>query len=110
MQNCRLKKGYIPHSEEIAVVDTNDKIDRAVRTNLQDYSCGRLFINSTPAGAKIYLRGEYTGVSTPYEFDYMPIGTYTTGLLYNRTLFKETSVTVQPYEKSGLTVLEEDLR
>lgn len=108
--NIRIvKDGYYPFSEEITVVDTNQDIDYTVKAVLQDYSYGKLFINSTPQGSKIYLRGEFTGVSTPYEFDYIPIGTYYVGLLYNRSLYKKTVCTVIPEEKSDMITVDEIL-
>ncbi|MBP2132190.1 hypothetical protein J2128_000111 [Methanomicrobium sp. W14] len=103
------KDGYYPYLDEIYVASTKQSPDYTVNAVLDEYPYGTLTINSIPQGAKIYLKGAYTGKSTPHTFSYMPIGTYDVGLFYNRSMFKEITCTVVPYDRSEPTAVNEDL-
>jgi hypothetical protein len=98
------KAGYYPEGENFRFVNSGELRDSEYNFILDEYSYGSLFIDSSPPGSMIYLKGSYTGVKTPHKFEYIPIGSYGVGIVYNRTVFKESIVTVEPYEKSGITV------
>ncbi|QSZ66555.1 PEGA domain-containing protein [Methanofollis aquaemaris] len=69
------KPGYLPKEEEVHIPKGTD--DRSVTFNLETYAHGALYVNSTPAGAKIYLYGANTGEVTPHLFTGMDLGKYT---------------------------------
>jgi len=98
------KDGYYPEGENFRFVNTGDLRDSEYDFMLDEYSYGSLFIDSSPPDSMIYLKGSYTGVKTPHEFEYIPIGSYEVEVVHNRTVFKEGIVTVEPSEKSGMTV------
>ncbi len=98
------KDGYYPEGKEIRFLNTGESESSDASFILRAYSYGSLFIDSTPSGSMIYLKGRYTGVTTPHEFSYMPIGSYDVAIALNRTTFKEGVVTVEPLQKSGVTV------
>ncbi len=98
------KDGYYPESKEIRFVNTGKSDDSDFSFTLEEYSYGTLFIDSNPSGCMVYLKGSYTGVKTPHTFEYIPIGSYDVAVAYNRTTFKEGLVTIEPLEKSGVTV------
>jgi len=68
------KPGYLPEETLTLLPERID--DREVRLNLEPYSYGYLYVNSTPAGAKIYLYDLNTGEVTPHLFSGMALGAY----------------------------------
>ncbi|QYZ78491.1 PEGA domain-containing protein [Methanofollis formosanus] len=69
------KPGYLPKEDEVLIPKGTD--DRSVTFNLETYAHGALYVNSTSAGAKIYLYGLNTGEVTPHLFTGMDLGKYT---------------------------------
>jgi hypothetical protein len=59
---------------------------------------GKLFVNSDPAGAYIYLNGKNTGDLTPDTIEWLAEGKYTVKL--KKKLFKEYSTTININEDS----------
>lgn len=98
------KGGYYPGQREVHAVNTAGPDDAEVDFLLDEYPYGTLFLDSTPQGAMVYLEGEYTGVTTPHTFTFMPIGSYDVAVMHNRTVFSEGEVTVRPLAMSGVTV------
>ncbi|MDE4908834.1 PEGA domain-containing protein [Methanogenium marinum] len=98
------KGGYYPEQKEFHFVNTGEPDNSDFSFFMREYPYGSLLIDSTPSGSMIYLEGRYTGVTTPHEFSYMPIGSYDVAVALNRTTFKEGTVTVGPLQKSGVTV------
>ncbi|WFN34536.1 PEGA domain-containing protein [Methanogenium sp. S4BF] len=98
------KGGYYPEKKEIRFVNTGESDNSEFSFDLKEYPYGTLYIDSKPSGTMIYLKGRYTGVTTPHEFSYMPIGSYDVAVVSNRTTFKEGVVTVAPLENAGVTV------
>jgi len=68
------KPGYLPGETLTLVPERMD--DREIDITLEPYSYGYLYVNSTPAGAKIYLYGLNTGEVTPHLFSGMALGEY----------------------------------
>ncbi len=68
------KPGYLPEETLTLLPERVD--DREIRLTLEPYSYGYLYVNSTPAGAKIYLYDLNTGEVTPHLFSGMAIGAY----------------------------------
>lgn len=68
------KPGYLPEETLTLLPERVD--DREIRLTLEPYSYGYLYVNSTPAGAKIYLYNLNTGEVTPHLFSGMAIGAY----------------------------------
>ncbi|EHQ35698.1 DUF3344 domain-containing protein [Methanoplanus limicola] len=54
---------YLSHSINVFSDDETEKI------NPRDYRFGKVFVDSVPAGAEIYVDGFATGYSTPYSID-----------------------------------------
>lgn len=98
------KGGYYPEEKEIRFVNTGQSDNSDFSFVLKEYPYGSLRIDSTPSDSMIYLKGRYTGVTTPHEFEYLPIGSYDVAVVYNRTVYKEDIVTVAPLDKSGVTL------
>ncbi|WAI00522.1 PEGA domain-containing protein [Methanogenium organophilum] len=98
------KGGYYPERKVIQFVNTGESDNSEFSFIMKEYPYGSLQVESTPSGAMVYLRGQYTGVTTPHEFEYMPIGSYDVAVVHNRTTFTEGSATVLPLDKSGVTV------
>lgn len=68
------KPGYLPKEDEVFIPERID--DRAIKFTLDTYAHGGLYVNSTPAGGRIYLYGKNTGEVTPHLFTGMDIGKY----------------------------------
>jgi hypothetical protein len=68
------KPGYLPEETLKLLPERMD--NREIRLTLEPYSYGYLYVNSTPAGAKIYLYDLNTGEVTPHLFGGMALGTY----------------------------------
>lgn len=68
------KPGYLPKEDEVFIPERID--DRAIKFTLDTYAHGGLYVNSTPAGGRIYLYGKNTGEITPHLFTGMDIGKY----------------------------------
>ena len=98
-----VKNGYLPVEKEIWFVSDDDAVDLSQYFILEEISTGNLTVTSIPEGCMIYLRNFYTGQTTPYTFENVPIGTYDVGVMFNRTVFKDKEVTVLAYEKYGDT-------
>ncbi len=96
------KDGYCPQEKEIFLVNTKDTVDYELRFVIEEYPYGNLQVDSTPHGAMIYLREAYTGMKTPYTFSHLPIGTYGIEIVYNRTVYDTSSVTIEPWRKNPL--------
>jgi hypothetical protein len=56
-------KTFLSHSINVFSDDETEKI------NPRDYRFGKVFVDSVPAGAEIYVDGFATGYSTPYSID-----------------------------------------
>ncbi|MDD3977083.1 MAG: PEGA domain-containing protein [Methanomicrobium sp.] len=95
------KDGYYSEKKQFFMVDSGPDIDYQLKFLLDEYPYGYLSVNSQPEGCSIYLGGSYTGKKTPYNFEYMPIGTYDVMLMYNRTITENELVTVLPFDKKG---------
>lgn len=95
------KDGYYPEKNMFFMVDSKDETDYELRFVLSEYTFGTLSVNSQPEGCSIYLGGSYTGKKTPYNFEYIPIGTYDIMVMYNRTITENELVTVLPLDKNG---------
>jgi hypothetical protein len=68
------KPGYL---SEDALVLLPERLDnREISLKLEPYPYGYLYVNSTPAGAKIYLYDLNTGEVTPHLFRGVALGTY----------------------------------
>lgn len=89
-----VKDGFLPEQEEFRLINTKKSVDKTLYFVMEEYTCGRLFVNSTPAGANIYLHGVYTGETTPYLFEEIPIGTYDVGVVINSSMYETQEVTV----------------
>ena len=101
-----VKEGYLPVEKEIWFVSDDDAVDLSQQFILEEISTGNLTVTSIPEGCIIYLRNFYTGQTTPYTFENIPIGTYDVGIMFNRTVFKDKEVTVLAYEKYGDTIVD----
>lgn len=88
------KASNLPIKREIFLVNSENEIDMTQNFVLENIATGRLVVTSDPADCKVYLRGVYTGETTPCTFENVPIGTYNVGVMVNRTLFKDRDVTV----------------
>lgn len=98
------KGGYYPEMKEFHFVNNGGSESSDFSFMMNEYPYGSLAIDSTPSGCMVYLKERYTGVTTPHEFEYMPIGSYDVAVVCNRTTFQEGTVTVEPLENSGVTV------
>lgn len=94
--------GYYPEDRVLAVNDHSGIPDAEVSFTLEPYANGGITVSSDPAGAKLYLYGRYTGLSTPATISDLPIGTYWVGLSTGfETINREVIVlpdTVTEYE------------
>ncbi|MBP2145735.1 hypothetical protein J2129_001189 [Methanofollis sp. W23] len=68
------KPGYLPKEDEVFIPERID--DRAIKFTLDTYAHGSLYVNSTPAGGRIYLYEKNTGEVTPHLFTGMDLGKY----------------------------------
>ncbi len=100
------KAGCLPVKREIFLVDGRDAIDLTEHFVLEETATGRLTVTSTPSGCTVYLRGIYTGLTTPCTFEDIPIGTYDVGVLFNRTRSEDKAVTVLDGDVYGDTTVE----
>ncbi|KQC04713.1 MAG: hypothetical protein APR53_03010 [Methanoculleus sp. SDB] len=98
------KLGYLPAENDLWLVPGHADADAAVRFILDSYSYGSIWVNSTPAGAKIYLYGRDTGAITPYLFSFLEIGTYDLKLKRDRASESIEGILVSPYELRRLAV------
>lgn len=88
------KPGCLPVKREVRLVDNGREINTAQHFVLEEIATGRLAVTSNPSGCMVYLRDVYTGQTTPYTFEDIPIGTYDVGVMFNRTLSENRDVTV----------------
>ncbi|KAF5057278.1 PEGA domain protein [anaerobic digester metagenome] len=100
------KPGYLPVKREVRLIDTGDEIDMVQNFVLEEIATGRLAVTSNPPGCMVYLRGVYTGQTTPCTFEDVPIGTYDVGVAFNRTHFGDREVTVLPWNVHGDTAVD----
>lgn len=94
--------GYCPDAQVVTVADHAGSPDAEVSCTLEAYANGAILVTSEPAGAKVYLYGSYTGLTTPATIPNLPIGTYWVGLSMPgfETTVQEVTVapdTVTPY-------------
>ncbi|MDK2974302.1 MAG: hypothetical protein PWP08_673 [Methanofollis sp.] len=97
------KPGYLPEKEAIFLAADESEIDLTKNVVLDGISTGRLVVTSTPSGCMVYLKGVYTGETTPCVFEAIPIGTYDVGVMLNRTEYQDKDVTVLAEDTSGDT-------
>lgn len=100
------KPGHLPVKKEVFLVDRGNEIDMVQNFVLEEIATGRLVVTSNPSGCMVYLRGVYTGQTTPCTFEDIPIGTYDVGVMLNRTLFEDRKVTVLPGDVYGDTAVD----
>ena len=100
------KSGYLPVKKEIRLVDNGDDVNMVQKFILEEITTGRVAVTSTPPGCSIYLKGVYTGQTTPCTFEGVPIGTYNVGVMFNRTLFMDRDVTVLAGDVYGDTAID----
>ncbi|MBN1193805.1 MAG: DUF3344 domain-containing protein [Methanomicrobiaceae archaeon] len=98
------KQGYLPAENNVWLVPGQADEDAAVRFILDSYTYGSIWVDSTPAGAKIYLYGRDTGATTPYLFSFLEIGTYDLKLKRDRASESIEGILVSPYEVRRLAV------
>lgn len=68
--------GYNPEEQVVTVAKRSGSPDAEVTCTLEPYANGGILVTSEPAGAKVYLYGSYTGLTTPATIPDLPIGTY----------------------------------
>ena len=68
--------GYCPDEQVVTVAKRSGSPDAEVACTLEGYANGGIRVISEPAGAKVYLYGSYTGLTTPATIPDLPIGTY----------------------------------
>ncbi|MDN7024056.1 DUF3344 domain-containing protein [Methanoculleus sp. FWC-SCC1] len=91
------RNGYHPEEAQIWVVPGGADPDDEITFTLGSYVYGSLMVNSTPAGAKVYLYGRDAGVTTPCLIPYLEIGTYDIKLKADRSSELVEGVLVTPY-------------
>ncbi|MFZ5572523.1 MAG: PEGA domain-containing protein [Thermodesulfobacteriota bacterium] len=99
------KECYQPAIKEVTVIGR-----RLTETRMELSSdCGRLSVNSQPAGAKWYLDGKYRGI-TPMEVADVDLGEHTVKLTLDNHREKTMTVQVKPTgSEKLLATLETDL-
>jgi hypothetical protein len=92
------RPGYLPAEEKLHVTDNRlNGYDKLVQLQLESYPYGSLNVTSSPGGAKIYLYNRYTGLTTPYTFTYMGIGTYKIKVHNDEVSAERDDILIEPY-------------
>ncbi|MDI6718625.1 MAG: PEGA domain-containing protein [Methanomicrobiales archaeon] len=99
------KPGYTAAEKSIRLGWTpGEPANQTIRLRLEEYVWGFLTVDSTPAGAKIYIDGRDSGEKTPHTFPAMPIGSYDVKVVGETASRTRERVTVVPGQNTRITV------
>ncbi len=99
------KPGYTAAEKSIRLGWTpGEPADQIVRLRLEEYVWGFLTVDSTPAGAKIYIDGRDSGEKTPHTFPAMPVGSYDVKVVGETASRTRERVTVVPWQNTRIAV------
>lgn len=87
-----LKLFFVISSLTLLFISCKQQVFTEPQTDSLSYTYGMAFINSSPAGASIYINGRYTGFNTPDTIKWLAEGNATVTL--KKSLFWDTTFTI----------------